>query len=201
MKTIVGTRCPSGARRSAATTALIEASENALYAGVESMPPQVSKIITASRAGGDLRVEIGSDGLRIDIAEALQEVRPAVRHPAHGAEVGAAASFDHVARERERASGETQQRHATLEGPLDLGDRIEHVPQACHVGHAQPRDRCLVGGGAGESGPFSLGKAQPEAHRIGHGENIGEQNRRVERKARERLQRHLGGERRRLSRA
>ena len=35
---------------------------------------------------------------------------------------------------------------------------------------------------------------QSQSHRIGNGQNVGKQNRRVERKALERLQRNLGGQ-------
>ena len=40
-------------------------------------------------------------------------------------------------------------------------------------------------------GPSPSAKREPETHRVGHGQDVGEQDRRVERKPVERLQRHL----------
>ena len=70
VNTIVGTRRPSGAGSSAASTARIGASENRRYAAAVSMPPQVSKIITASAPRGDLLVEVRGDRLRVDVDDA-----------------------------------------------------------------------------------------------------------------------------------
>ena len=44
-----------------------------------------------------------------------------------------------------------------------------------------------------EARAFALGEAQAQAHRIGHGEDVAEQDRGVERVAVQRLQRDLGG--------
>jgi hypothetical protein len=58
----------------------------------------------------------------------------------------------------------------------------------------QLRDRGFVAQRVREARPLALGEAQPQAHRIGHGQDVGEQDRRVERIAIDRLQRDLGGE-------
>ncbi len=52
--------------------------------------------------------------------------------------------------------------------------------------------------GARETRAFALGKMQAQPHCIGNGQDVREQDRRVKRKAVERLQRHFGRERRRL---
>ena len=46
-------------------------------------------------------------------------------------------------------------------------------------------------------GPSPSTNESPSPIASGNGQDVGEENRRVERKARERLQRHFGGERRR----
>ncbi len=54
-----------------------------------------------------------------------------------------------------------------------------------------------VGGvahGALEARAFAVGEVEAEAHRVGHRQDVGEQDRRVEREARERLQRDFARE-------
>ena len=202
VNTIVGTRRPSGPGFSAARTARIDASENVRYASHDRRPPHVSKIITASAPAATCSFEIRGDGLRVDGDEPREQVRPRVRHPPHGGEVGAAAALDHVARERERAARESDQRNAALERALDLAHRVEHIATAAR-GRARSSvaDRRLVGRRAREARALALGERESEPHRVRHGQDVGEQDRRVERKAIERLQRDLRRERRRLSRA
>jgi hypothetical protein len=65
----------------------------------------------------------------------------------------------------------------------------------------QRLDRGLVVQRALELGPFALGKIQPQPHRVRYGEDIGEQDRRVQRETIQRLQRHLGGVVRALAQA
>ena len=48
--------------------------------------------------------------------------------------------------------------------------------------------------GCAKRGPSPSAKRQAEAHRVGHGEDVAEQDRGVERISRQRLQRHLGRE-------
>ena len=95
-------------------------------------------------AGPNLFVEVCDDGARIHRDQALQQVRPLVDHPAHRREIGAAGAFDHVARERERASGEPDQRDAARERSLDFANRIEDIRESSHVRNferAQSRSR------------------------------------------------------------
>ena len=60
-------------------------------------------------------------------------------------------------------------------------------------GTRQARDVRLVAHRALEARAFALDEVQAEAHRVGHGQDVGEQDGGVERKALERLQRHFGG--------
>ena len=79
---------------------------------------------------------------------------------------------------------------------LGLAHRVEHVTQLRHVGYFEPADRRLVGGCALEARALAVGKVQAEAHGVGNGEDVREDNRGVERIARERLHRDLRCERR-----
>ena len=68
-------------------------------------------------------------------------------------------------------------------------------------GTASARSSRSSRSGALEARALALGERQAEPHRVGDRQDVGEQDRRVEREARERLQRHLGRERRASSRA
>ena len=79
VNTIVGTRRPSGAGRSAASTSRIERErERAVRVGRQQPAPGVEDHHRVG-AGRDLLVEIGGDRLRVDVDEALQQVRAARR--------------------------------------------------------------------------------------------------------------------------
>ena len=81
----------------------------------------------------------------------------------------------------------------------DFAHRVEHVAQLYRrIGCGERRDVSLIAQRPLEAWPLALGEMQAEAHRVGHGQDVGEKDCRVERKALERLQRHFGGERRGL---
>ena len=80
-------------------------------------------------------------------------------------------------------------------------DGVEHVAQLRHVGDVERADRRVVRCRAREARALAFGERQAETHRVGNGEDVGEQDRGVERIARERLQRDLGRERRRCASA
>jgi hypothetical protein len=106
--------------------------------------------------------------------------------------VGGAAAFDHVAGQRPGAAGKPDQRHAALQRMADRGDGVEHVAQLFEVGHGQRGDVGLVAQRTRQLRALALGEAQPQAHGVGHGQDVGEQDGGVEREALQRLQRHLG---------
>jgi len=82
--------------------------------------------------------------------------------------------------------------------PACFARRIEHVAELGRgVGRRELADRRLVAQRPLEARPLAFAEGEPEAHGIGNGEDVGKQDRRVERKALERLQRDLGGQRRR----
>ena len=119
VNTIVGTRRPDGPRA--------QRGEHRAHRGQRKRAERVGGQQAAPRVedhhgvrpGRDLLVEIGGDRVRIDSDETGEQIRPRVRHRSHRREIRAAATLDHVARERERAAGEADQRNAPLECALD----------------------------------------------------------------------------------
>ncbi|ABA47710.1 hypothetical protein BURPS1710b_0171 [Burkholderia pseudomallei 1710b] len=150
------------------------------------------------RAGFDLRVQIRGHCLRIDVENPVHQVGPRVRHRFHGAEIVRAAAFDHVARERPRAAGEADQRHALAafavgERAANLAHRVGHVAERrADVRHRELRDVGLGAHRMRELRPLARGEIEAQPHRVGNRQDVGEQDRGVERKALERLQRHFG---------
>ena len=124
----------------------------------------------------------------------VQQVRPRVEHGLHEAEVVAAAAFDHVAGEREGAAGEADEGHAAVERLADDGDRVEDVAAARPCRRRQAPHVLLGAHGALELRALALGEVEAQPHRVGDGEDVGEEDGRVEREALQRLQRHLAGE-------
>ena len=144
------------------------------------------------RAGLDLGVQVGGHRVGIDLEDAREQVGAAIEHRLDLAEVGAAAALDHVAGERPGAAREADQRHAAGEHGANGAHGVGHVAQLRRrIGRRQPHHGSLVAHRPLEARPFALGEVQPQAHGVGHGEDVGEQDRRIEREALERLQRHL----------
>ena len=150
------------------------------------------------RAGFDLRIEVIGDRARVHLEDPVQQSRPPVQHRLQRAPVGAARAFDHIAGERERAPRKADERHAPGERAAHFAHRIEHVAQIIQIGWREPADLRLVAERPLETRTFAFGEREPEPHGVGDGEDVRENNRRVERKALERLQRHFRSERGRL---
>ncbi|MDR8804351.1 hypothetical protein FEP89_05107 [Burkholderia multivorans] len=152
------------------------------------------------RARLDLRVQIRGHRLRVHVENPVHQVGTRIRHRLYGAEIVRAAALDHVARERPRAAGEADQRHALAalaigERAPDLAYRIGHVAERrADVGDRELRDVGLGAHRMRELRPFADLEVEAEAHGVGNRQDVGEQDRGVERKALERLQRHFGRE-------
>ena len=126
----------------------------------------------------------------------MQQIGTLVEHGLDGAEIVArAAAFHHVAGQRVRAAGKADQRHAAGQRTPDFADRIHHIAQLrIRIGHRQIADRPFVAQRPLELRTFAFGEVQAQAHRVGDGEDVGKQDRRIEFEARQRLQRHLAGQ-------
>jgi hypothetical protein len=80
-------------------------------------------------------------------------------------------------------------------GATDLGHRIHHVAQMhVRVRHREVADRPFFAQRALEARALALGEIQAEAHRVGHGEDVGKQDGGVQLEACQRLQRDLAGQ-------
>ena len=127
----------------------------------------------------------------------MQQIRTRVEQGLDMAIVAAGSALNHVAGQGVRAAGKADQWHAIAERTPHLGNRIGHITQAIvGVWYGQPQNVPLFTQGAFKTRPFTLAKIQPQPHGIGHRQNVGENDGGVQIVARQRLQRHLTGERR-----
>ncbi|MNT14182.1 hypothetical protein D3C72_1491760 [compost metagenome] len=74
----------------------------------------------------------------------------------------------------------------------DAGDGIEYIAQLVHIGHGQFCNCRLVAHISRKARAFAFGKRQAQAHGIGNGQDVGEQDGGVERKTLQRLQSDFG---------
>jgi hypothetical protein len=112
----------------------------------------------------------------------------------------AALPFDHVAGQGEGAAGKADQGHGTVQGAADLGHGIDDIAQmVVGIGGLEIADRPFFPQGPLELGTLALGEIQAQAHGVRHGEDVGEQDGRVQVVARQGLQGDLGGQGRRLA--
>ena len=123
----------------------------------------------------------------------MHQVGARIHQALDEAVVVAALAFDHVAGQRPGAAREADEGHAAVECLADAGHGVEHVAQLVHVGHGQLGHSGFVAHLLGKARAFAFGKRQAQAHGVGHGEDVTEQNGGVQREALQRLQRHFGG--------
>jgi hypothetical protein len=134
----------------------------------------------------------------------MHEIWTRIEHRLDRAEVRRTAAFDHVARERPRTARKTDQRHALT--PLRVGERganfahgVGHVAQrGVDIRHREARDVVFRAYRTNEFRAFAGHELEAETHGVGHGQDVGEQDRSVERITLERLQRDFRCERRAL---
>ncbi len=134
-------------------------------------------------ASFDLGVQVQGDSVGVDFQDAVHQIRAAVHQGLHMPVVVRACALDHVARQRPGAARKTDQRHAAIQRLADTGHRVEHVAQLVHVGHSELGHSGFVAHVFGKARAFALGKGQAQAHGVGHGEDVAEQDGRVERVA------------------
>ena len=144
--------------------------------------------------GIDLRIQISRNGLRIHVQNFVQQIGARIHHTFNGAKFLAAAAFHHIAGQRKRAAGKTDQRHAAIKRAADRSHRIKHIAQLHHIGHFQFGDIGLVLQHPFKFRPLTLGEIEAQPHGIGHGEDVGKQNRRVQIEAFQRLDGYFRGQ-------
>src|SRR5436190_23218463 len=111
----------------------------------------------------------------------MQQVRARIEHRLHAPKVVASAPLDHVARERERTAGEPDERDSPLQRFADKRDRVEYIAQLLEVGDGERLDVLFVAQRPLEFWSFTFGEVKAKAHRIGDREDVGEEDRRIER--------------------
>jgi hypothetical protein len=131
----------------------------------------------------------------------MHQVGPVVEHGLDRAEVVGAAAFHHIAGQRPRAAGEADQRHAPVQGAADLRHRVEYVLEAAGFGRLQGEHRFFIAQRAHEFRALAFFEMESEAHGVGHGQDVGEQDRGIERIAVERLEGDFGRQVRVLGKA
>ncbi len=145
--------------------------------------------------GLDLALQVEDGRLGDPVDQRVEGRRVAVDQHACRRLIGRALAGDHVGRHRPGGAGEADQRgfrrqglghprHGFVDGRERLVDR---------VGRFQPGEirRSRHGG---KPRPLAFDEAQIRAEGLGHQQDVGEEDRRVEVVAADRLQRHLGGE-------
>src|SRR6185436_11763104 len=143
----------------------------------------------------DLRIEVSRDGTRVGVEDVMKQVRTLVKHALGFLKIRAAAPFDHIAGQGERAAGEADQWNFAGERLADLRDRVQHIAQVhIGVGNRKTADLRLVAKWPLETRSFAFDKGKPKTHRVGDGKDVGEKDRGIEGKARQRLHRDLDGQ-------
>ncbi|MNH20855.1 hypothetical protein D3C79_806420 [compost metagenome] len=145
-------------------------------------------------AGLDLRIEAARHCLAGDLEYALEQFRAAVEHLLDQLEITRRTAFDHVTGQGPGAAGKADQRHLGVQRPAGLGDSLVQVVQCFGLGHAQALDGLLVTQWMTKTRAFARAEVQAQAHGIGHGEDVGEHDCRVQVEAAQRLQGGFGSE-------
>ncbi len=133
------------------------------------------------RASENLPVEVAGDRLRELVEQQVHGVRVVVKHGLGFAEVFGGAAFNHIGGQCPWATRETNQRHAAIQGRANGAHGVHHVAkvffrirdwQGFNVGQAA--DDFL------ETRAFAGFKVQALAHGVGNGEDVGEQDGRIQ---------------------
>ncbi|MNI37926.1 hypothetical protein D3C73_920410 [compost metagenome] len=147
------------------------------------------------RAGRALRAEIGDHRVGGHFQQAVKGLRMIQRHRLDAREILAAAAFDHVTGQCPRAAGKTDQRYLAVQLAADQAHRVHHVAQVLfHVRHRQPGDGRFIAHRVTELRAFAFDEVQLQAHCVGNGEDVREQDGRVQREAAQRLQGDFAGD-------
>ena len=123
----------------------------------------------------------------------VHQVRALVQHGLDQAVIVRALALDHVAGQRPGAAGKANQRHAAVQRAADRGHGVKHVAQALQVRHGQRVHGGLVTHRRREARALALRERQAQAHGVGHGQDVAEQDGRVQRVTLQRLQGDFGG--------
>jgi hypothetical protein len=151
--------------------------------------------ITGTRRPSCSRVQVAVGRARQEIEQRAQRRRVFVHHSLDAREIPRAAAFHDVCRNSPRAAGEPDERNATRKLAANEAHGIDHVAQLCvRIGNTEPCHVCARAHRTLDARAFAGLELEAEAERVRNREDVREQNRRVERITRERLQRHFARE-------
>ena len=141
----------------------------------------------------DLMAEMVDDRVDEEIDQQLEGFRMGIGPSLHLGEVLAAAAFDHVAGQREGSAGESQERRFLRQLRPRPADRLIDRRQV--LLQARPGQAAELRGIGQRLELRTLALLEPDllAERIGHHQDVGEDDRRVEPEPANGLQRHLDG--------
>ena len=122
----------------------------------------------------------------------MHQIRARIQHGLDPPIVAGACALDHVAGEGPGATRKADQGYAAVQRGTDRTYGIEHITQFVHVGHRQRRHGCFVVYRMREPGAFAIDETQAQPHGVRNGQDVAEQNRRVERVTLQWLQRNFG---------
>ena len=144
------------------------------------------------RASFNLGVQVQRDAFGQLIQQQMQRLRIGIHHLFNHGKGFTAAAFHHVGRQRPRATGEANQWDFAFELTANGTHRIHDVAQlAFRIRNRQLFDIGFAGNWRGKAWAFPGFEIEPQPHRIGDGQDIREQDRRIKRVATQRLQRHF----------
>ncbi len=142
-----------------------------------------------------LRGEVGDDRIGDDAEQLVHCPRFVQGHRLDLAPVLAAAALDHVAGKRPRTAGKADQRDRGVQFAANRAHGIHDIAQLdVHVGYGEFRDVGHAADRALELRTLAIGEVQAKAHRVRHGQDVGKQDRGIQRKTAQRLQRHFTGQ-------
>ena len=143
----------------------------------------------------DLRNQVIADDLRDEVAETMPRSGVAVHERLRVSEVVRVAAFDGVRGERERRTGESNQRHAVSQRRLDLSNRVQNVAEL--LTRLEPADTSEVRLGpqwALDCRSFALYEVERNAHRLEREQQVRKQDGSVDVDPTHRLERDFGRE-------
>ena len=144
--------------------------------------------------GFDLRIQILDHRLSRHLQNLVHQIRAVIEHRFDAGVIIRSATFHHVAGQRPRTTGKTDQRHAVIQRLANLGNCIDHITQlVMRIRHTQIANLPFVTQRPFELRAFAFGKVQTQSHRIRHSENVGKKNGGIQVITGQRLQRHLTG--------
>ncbi len=118
-----------------------------------------------------------------------------VEHGFGLAEVLRRTALDHIGCQGPRASGKADQRYAAVKLAANGAYRVHHVAQVfLRIRNGQRLDVGHVADDLLEPWPFACLEIQPKTHGVRHGEDVGEQDRRIQRVALKRLKGDFTGQ-------